>query len=252
MKTLKLTVKTILLISIFSIISFSISAQLPNGYSNNSHKGMRYGFFKPVDYNPDHKYPLVLYLHGSGDTTSWNLNWYNPPVSTEDPCFVLSPKSNIRGGAWGSSNSSTHSPGMQKTLEVMDSIIELYNIDESRLYVNGTSMGGFGTFSLLSKEPGRFAGAYSICGGGTAEHAANMKQTPLWIFHGSDDPVVSVQYSRDIYKKIKELGGTEVRYTEYPGVEHNSWDNAGQEKILPIWLLKQVKGKTHTSPDPVK
>jgi hypothetical protein len=113
-------------------------------------------------------------------------------------------------------------------------------------------MGGFGTFSVLAKEPGRFAGAYTVCGGGSTEEVENIRQTPLWIFHGDADPVVNVSNSRNIYNKIREIGGKEVRYTEYPGVKHNSWENVGKEKMLTKWLFKQVKGVKHGTPDPVE
>jgi dienelactone hydrolase len=244
--------KVLLLLAIFVFSAEYINAQLPRGYSDNFYKGMRYGLFKPADYNPQHKYPLILYLHGSTDTTSWNFNWYNPPVSTDDPCFVLTPKTLVRGGGWGTNHSKTNSVDMQNALEIMDSLIRIYNIDTNRLYINGSSMGGYGTFSAISKEPGRFAAAYSICGGGTANEAENMKLTPLWIFHGSADPVVNVSNSRDIYKRILEVGGKEVRYTEYPGVGHNSWENAGKEKTLTKWMLKQVKGVKHGAPAQVE
>ena len=240
----------IAVVLIFSVLS--IKAQLPKGYENHFYKGMRFGLFKPVNYNPQHKYPLVIYLHGSGDTVSWNFGWYNAPQSIEDPCFVITPKSIIKGGGWGTSWNKTHSEAMKNTLEIMDSLIKVCNIDQNRLYINGSSMGGFGTFSVLAKEPGRFAGAYSVCGGGNPEEANNIKQTPLWIFHGDADPVVNVSNSRNIYNRIREIGGQEVRYTEYPGVKHNSWENAGREKLLTKWLFKQVKGVKHGKPNPVE
>lgn len=242
----------IVLIVAFLLSASQLKAQLPEGYSSNFHKGMRYGLFKPAGYNPEHKYPLIIYLHGSGDTTSWNLNWYQPPTSTEDPCFVLTPKSNNRNGGWGTSYSEFHSEDMRKTLDLMDSLMKVYKIDENRLYIHGTSMGGFGVFSVLAKEPGKFAGAYAVCGGGDPKQADKIKQTPLWIFHGDADPVVNIRFSRDIYSRMLELKAKEVRMTEYPGVGHESWQNVNEEKTLAKWLLKQKKGVIHKSPEPVK
>lgn len=236
----------VIFVLIFSMQT--VKAQLPKGYETHFYKGMRYGLFKPVNYTPQHKYPLVIYLHGSGDTVSWNFGWYNPPISIEDPCFVITPKSNIRNGGWGNSWNKEHSVDMKNTLEIMEVLIKEYNIDQNRLYINGTSMGGFGTFSVLAKEPGRFAGAYAVCGGGNPDEAENIKQTPLCIFHGDADPVVNVSNSRNIYNRIHGIGGNEVRYTEYPGVGHNSWENAGKEKLLTKWLFKQVKGIKHGMP----
>jgi predicted peptidase len=65
--------------------------------------------------------------------------------------------------------------------------------------------------------------------------------TPLWIFHGEEDDVVPVSYSRKIYNEIVRLGGTKVKYTEYPSVKHNSWENVSEEKDLSKWLFSHQK-----------
>jgi predicted esterase len=252
LSTLACHLKAVTTIAICLFSVQSIKAQLPEGYEQHYYKGMRYGLFKPVNYNAEGSYPLIIFLHGSTDTTSWDHGWYHDPIQTEDPCFVLTPKSEEDSSGWGSSWKDTHSENMKKTLEILDSLIDNYHVDINRLYINGTSMGGYGVFSVLAKEPGKFAAAYSICGGGTPEVADKLMQTPLWIFHGEMDDVVPVKYSRDIYEKILSLGGKEVRYTEYPGVKHNSWENAGKEKTLTKWMLLQEKGTEHGSPEPLE
>jgi predicted peptidase len=68
--------------------------------------------------------------------------------------------------------------------------------------------------NLLAKEPGRFAAAFSIAGGGNPQTAEKLVDTPLWIFHGSEDAVVPVSYSRNMYNAIRAAGGTKVRYIE--------------------------------------
>ncbi len=222
------------------------------GYHIRYYQGMRYGLFVPPSYDPSRKYPLILYLHGSTDTTTWDFGWYHDPIQAQDPVFVLTPKSLQPSSGWGTSWDPWFSDDMLKTMTVLEDIEHEFSIDTTRLYVNGTSMGGFGTFSLISKRPGMFAAAYAICGGGTPATAVQMAQTPLWIFHGSADPVVSVQLSRDIYHAIQAAGGTQVRSTEYPGVGHNAWDYTGREKTLDRWLLSQRKGVAHGVPDTVR
>ncbi len=220
------------------------------GYHSLYHEGMRYGLFVPYSYTPSKKYPLILYLHGSTDTTTWDFGWYHDPIQSQDPVFVITPKSDQPNLGWGSSwDAYGLSPDMQKTMDVLADMLYRFSIDTTRLYVTGTSMGGFGTFAIISKRPGFFAGAYAICGGGTPGTAAQMAQTPLWIFHGGADPVVPVQLSREIYRAIQQVGGTQVRYTEYPGVGHNAWDYTGREKTLDRWFLAQRKGVVHGSPD---
>lgn len=221
------------------------------GYHNLYFNGMRYGLYVPQSYTPSRKYPLILYLHGSTDTTSWDFEWYHDPIQSQDPVFVLSPKSVVPGLGWGASWEVGFSADMQNTMDLLASTLRDFSIDTTRLYLTGTSMGGFGTFNVLSRRPGLFAAAYALCGGGTTASAAQMAQTPLWIFHGGADPVVSVQYSRDIYHAIQQAGGTQVRYTEYPGVGHNVWDYTPGQKTLQRWFLAQRKGVAHGAPDAV-
>jgi predicted peptidase len=64
-------------------------------------------------------------------------------------------------------------------------------------------------------------------------------RTPLWIFHGDADDVVPVSLSRNIYNEIIKLGGKNTKYTEYPGVKHNSWENVSRENALLPWLFAQ-------------
>lgn len=221
------------------------------GYHTRYHDGMRYGLFVPPSYDPARKYPLILYLHGSTDTTSWDFSWYHDPIQSLDPVFVITPKSLQANLGWGGNWEAFTSPDLQNALEILESIEREFSIDTTRLYVNGTSMGGFGTFNILSRRPGLFAGAYAICGGGSTATAAELARTPLWIFHGSADPVVPVQLSRDIYHAIQAAGGTRVRYTEYPGVGHNAWDYTAKERTLDRWLLAQRKGLSPGTPDTV-
>jgi poly(3-hydroxybutyrate) depolymerase len=115
----------------------------------------------------------------------------------------------------------------------------------------GISMGGFGVFSALAKEPGKFAAAYAVCGGSNVEAAPNIT-TPLWIFHGAEDDVVPVRLSKNIYEEMLRKGNKIVRYTEYSGVKHNSWENVSHEKSLGKWLFFQQKSKIGDAPDQVK
>ncbi len=221
------------------------------GYHNLYYQGMRYGLFVPQSYDPAKRYPLILYLHGSTDTTSWDFGWYHDPIQSQDPVFVLSPKSLVASSGWGTNWDAGYSVDLGKAMEVLANVVYQFSIDTTRLYVTGTSMGGFGTFNVISKRPGVFAAAYAICGGGTPMTAAEMMRTPLWIFHGGADPVVPTQLSRDIYHAIQQAGGTQVRYTEYPGVGHNAWDYTAKERTLDRWFLAQRKGSVHGNPGTV-
>ncbi|HYF70506.1 MAG TPA: prolyl oligopeptidase family serine peptidase [Ohtaekwangia sp.] len=217
------------------------------GYEQNHFKGMRYGLFKPANYDATKSYPLIVYLHGSRDTVSRDNAWYHDDIQSKTPCFVLTPKSVEPNLGWGDTWRDSHPEDMTKTLELVDALIKRYAIDTNRLYLYGISMGGFGVFSVLAKEPGKFAAAYAICGGSNTNAADKLLETPLWIFHGEADDIVPVRLSRNVYNEMIKLGGKLVKYTEYPGVKHNSWENVAKEKTLPQWLLSQAKTKTTTS-----
>ena len=226
--------------------------KLPDGYEVRYFEDLRYGLFIPPTYDPAESYPLIVCLHGKGDTVSWDLPWYHDPIQAEDPCFVITPKTLATDRGWGHSWNDEHSKDMKKTLQVLALLRQEFNIDPNRLYIHGTSMGGFGTFSALTKEAGMFAAAFSICGGGNPEKAGLLVDTPLWIFHGSADNIVPVRFSRDVYRAIVDAGGKQVRLTEYPGVGHPAWTPAWKEPTLTSWLLVQVKGVKHAAPDPVE
>jgi len=233
----------LLLISVLSIQS--LTAQLSakyKGYSENYYNGLRYGLFKPTGYEPGKSYPLVVYLHGSRDTVSRDNLLYQDSIQKKHPCFVLTPKCVNPDQGWGNTWNKGHAEATEKTLALVDSLVKHYHIDASRLYIYGISMGGFGVFSVLAKEKGKFAAGYAICGGSSVSAAEQLLSTPLWIFHGEIDDIVPVKLSRDVYHEIIRLGGKNVRYTEYPGVKHNSWENASREKGLVDWLFAQKKG----------
>lgn len=234
----------ILLIAI-SILSIQfVKAQLTDkykSYEQSSYKGMPYGLFKPANYDPNMSYPLIVYLHGSNDTISRDIDWYKESVQSLNPSFVLTPKTTETNLGWGDTWHNTNGDAQKKVLELVDLLIKDYNINANKLYIYGISMGAFGVFSVLSNHPGKFAAAFAVCGGSSPKVADKMLDTPLWIFHGEKDDIVPVRLSREIYNEIVKLGGKKVKYTEYPGVKHNSWENVSEEKELSTWLFSQEK-----------
>lgn len=210
------------------------------GYSQSTFESVRYGLFRPV-VEAGRRYPLLVYLHGANDTVSRDLSWYSAERQAQFPCFVLTPKCTVSDQGWGNTWVAGHTSTTAAVLRLIDSLVKVCAVDTSRLYIYGISMGGFGVFAVLQKNPGLFAAAYSVCGGSDTKAAAVLTQTPLWIFHGGEDNVVPVSLSRDVYQAIKEAGGTKVRYTEYPGVRHDSWLNVEKETELPGWLFSHRK-----------
>jgi predicted esterase len=222
------------------------------GYDNWFLGDFRCGLFVPESYDMRNEYPLIIYLHGHSDTTTWNLAWYNEPLLSSNPCIVMTPKCpTSESGGWGNSFYPEISPMMAKTYEILELVEAAFNLDSDRFYIYGTSMGGYGTYGVLRDNPDLFAAAYVLCGRGSLEIAPILAEIPMWIFHGSEDYTVPVEPTRDLYQAVLDAGGTQIRYTEYEGVGHNVWDYTADETTLYPWLLAQKKRVTHGEPDGV-
>ena len=116
-----------------------------------------------------------------------------------------------------------------------------YSIDPQRIYLTGLSMGGYGTWDLLARKPDLFAAGVPVCGGGDESTAEQIANIPIWVFHGDLDSAVPVSRSRTMVEALKKAGG-HPKYSEYPGVEHNSWDKAYADPELMKWLFAQKRG----------
>ena len=144
---------------------------------------------------------------------------------------------------WGNENRYPELKGttIKLVIELMEQMISENNVDSNRVYVSGLSMGGMGTFEILSQRPDMFAAATPICGSGDLNKVKNYaKKLPIWIFHGSLDKVVLPQESLSIAKKIIEEGGN-PRLTLYENVGHDSWNDAFEEKDFLSWIHSKSK-----------
>jgi predicted peptidase len=209
-------------------------------HKDSDGKEAKYVLFVPQDYKGDKAYPLILFLHGSGETgddgvkqTKVGLGKAIKNDEKNFPYLVVFPQSQKRTWRAGSSDA-------DRALAILDEVRKEYKVDPKRIYLTGLSMGGFGTWSLAAKYPDRWAAIVPICGGGDPSAAKDIKDIPCWCFHGDADPAVKVDLSRKMMEALKEAGGM-PKYTEYPGVGHNSWDKAYAEKDLWDWLAKQEK-----------
>lgn len=203
---------------------------------------MPYRLFVPPGYDKANKYPIIIWLHGSGSIGRDNFKqisqaslrgthtWTAPQIQAKYPAFVLAPQS--RTGSWASE--------MQRVLAILDSVKNEFNIDATRVYIAGQSMGGFGTWYFITARPDLFAAAVPLCGGGDPSRASVIANIPIWAFHGAEDPTVPATQSRKMIAAIQQAGGS-PRYTEYKGVKHEVWFKAFQEKGLIDWLFAQHK-----------
>src|SRR5207248_1822646 len=132
----------------------------------------------------------------------------------------------------------------REALQALEEVVQKYHGDRSRLYLTGVSMGGYGTWDIATEHPNLFAAAMPLCGGTsyhTNETAQALKSLPLWVFHGDKDATVPVVNSRALAAAVKAAGNPNVRYTEYPDVDHNCWDIAYNDPKVIEWLFAQKR-----------
>ncbi|MBX3441348.1 MAG: prolyl oligopeptidase family serine peptidase [Planctomyces sp.] len=212
-----------------------------------------YRWHAPPDLEAGRKYPLVIFLHGAGERGDDNAAqlihgvkvFASDEVAAKNACFVAAPQC-PRGQTWASIDRTRETPrlGDQASapaalvLELIDSLSKEFPIDADRIYITGLSMGGYGTFDLLMREPQRFAAAVPVCGGADVSRAESIKDIPIWIYHGAKDTAVPVERSREIVEALKAAGGA-PRYTEYPDIGHDSWNGAYIDQEMLTWLFEQ-------------
>ena len=248
-----------------ALIPIYLAGQVESAYQNVSFQSpdgaiIEYRILYPESYGEEEgeQYPLVLFLHGSGERGADNTKQLTHGAQLfldsieQYPAIVVFPQcpDGLRWSSYESTGTGfsrqmefpfEESPSepmaqVQKLLQIL-SLTE--QVDTNRLYLMGLSMGAMGTFDLLARQPHTFAAAVPICGGGNLEIAERYAgHTRLWIFHGARDNVVPVENSRRMYEALKEAGA-DVRYTEFPEANHNSWDPTFAEPELLKWLFAQ-------------
>lgn len=199
---------------------------------------LNYLLYLPADYASESdakKWPLMLFLHGAGERGDniERVKVHGPPKLIENgesfPFLVVSPQCPANG--WWDS---------RLLLALIDEIVETHNVDENRIYLTGLSMGGYGSWDLLSRAPDRFAAAAPICGGGIPYLTKKYPQLPIWVFHGAKDFVVPISASEAMVKGLKKNGGS-PKFTIYPNAGHDSWTETYANDELYEWFLSQSR-----------
>jgi predicted peptidase len=222
------------------------------GFLDRVHKGpdgkeAKYVLFVPHDYKGDKPYPLILFLHGAGETGTDGKKQATAGLGNaikkrekDFPFIVVFPQAQTFGWDAGNANG-------ERAMSILSEVEKEFKTDPKRVYLTGLSMGGGGTWSFAAKYPERWAAIAPICGfikrQPTGEDykgiAAKIKDIPCWCFHGDADQAVPVAQSRGVVKALWDAGA-HPNYTEYPGVPHNSWDKAYATADLYEWLLKHT------------
>jgi predicted peptidase len=198
-------------------------------------------------------YPIVLFLHGAGERGTDNDiqlavmpgQLVSAAGQSKYPCFILAPQC-PKNDVWVNfpqfpevlQAPDTPTTAMRMVIEVMVKLEKELPVDKHRVYLTGYSMGGEGSFDLLIRRPDWFAAAIPICSVSDTSKAGRISKIPIWAFHCDQDNVNDVKYSRLMINALKSHGGN-PKYTEYPGVKHNSWGMAYKEPALYDWLFLQ-------------
>lgn len=232
-----------------------------NIFINNADT-LNYRILYPKDFSENKQYPLVLFLHGAGERGKDNESqlihgskmFANPENRTAFPAIVMFPQC-PQDDYWANAsvdrttqpltlkfpNGGEPTKALSLVMKLMDDMVAKPFVNNQQVYVGGLSMGGMGTFEILSRKPNLFAAAFAICGGGNTQAAeAYATTTDLWIFHGAKDDVVMPQLSVDMVSAILKYGGS-PNFTLYADANHNSWDAALAEPELLPWLFSKSK-----------
>jgi predicted peptidase len=225
-------------------------------YKDAQGKALPYRLFKPAGADATRKLPLVLFLHGAGERGDDNAaqlkhgvwSFVRPESQAKFPCFVAAPQcagndkwADVEWGAPSHTQAEKPTESMRLVMEMVPAVLREFPVDAKRLYVTGLSMGGYGTWDLVMRQPAVWAAAVPVCGGADDSKAAAIAKLPVWVFHGGNDGVVKTARSRNVVEALTKAGGS-PKYTEYPGVGHDSWNKAYAEPELLPWLFSQKRG----------
>lgn len=199
--------------------------------------------------------PIILALHGAGERG--DDGWMQTDVGLGHairqhperwPAIVVFPQT-------GADTNWFDDDRRALALATLAAATREFHADPARVYAAGLSMGGNGFWALAHHDPRRFAAIVVVCGFAGPFHtftgvvpdgrpdpyvalAREIAPLPVWIVHGDADPVVPVADSRAMAAGLK-AAGSDVHYTELPGVGHDAWDPAFADPALPAWLFGQ-------------
>ncbi len=205
----------------------------PNG-------GLPYALHIPDDTPPEGGWPLIVFLHGSGERGSDGQKQttvgIGPAILEKPkrwPAVVLMPQC-PDGLSWKGTMS-------EVVYGLMTQIEREFETNPSRTILTGLSMGGLGAWNLACAHPDRFAAVAPMCGAADPFEVWSLRETRIWNFHGDADPVVPVECSRVLEIMMKKVGNRSARFTEYAGVDHNCWDRAYRDAKFVRWVFSSRK-----------
>lgn len=205
---------------------------------------MNYRLFQPTGVSGNEKVPLVLFLHGLGDRgtdnvgqTYWMDQLEQHTASGKYAAYVLAPQASTNMW-WGSGTGAKD--GLNLAVAALKQAMANPHVDTSRVYVTGVSMGAFGVWDLIARDPKLFAAAAPLSGSGNPATASSI-DTPVWAFHGNADNIVNVAGDRAMVAAMR-AAGKDVQYTEVAGGDHFIWPSVYSQDSLYQWMFGQHLG----------
>jgi len=187
---------------------------------------------KGFQQRPAVKYPLLVFLHGSGESgiDIDHIKKHGPPKFLDDrpdfPFIVASPQAPYPPRGFDP----------EELTVLLNQLLQRLPIDKDRVYLTGFSMGGYGTYQWASAHPETFAAIAPVSGAARPEDACSLRSVPIWAFHGAKDESVKVENDEAVVNAIKACGG-DIKFTVYPDVGHSS-DPAYADPELYRWFLE--------------
>jgi len=218
-------------------------------------KTFRYRWHAPAKIEADKRYPLVVLMHGAGERGTNNVaqlvhgatDLLNYAVASGNDCFFLAGQVpagqqwvNVPWSQLDHRLPEEPSETMGLQMAFLEKLFVEQPIDRDRVYATGISMGGYGTWDLVSRKPEWFAAAMPVCGGGDVRQAWKFKNVPVWTHHGDKDNVVPFARSRRMTAALWDLG-CPIKYTEHLNVGHGVWGPAYANKKNLEWLFAQKR-----------
>ncbi|MFD2908096.1 prolyl oligopeptidase family serine peptidase [Flavobacterium ardleyense] len=182
------------------------------------------------------KQPIFIFLHGKSlsGTDLNRVKRYGVLRAMEKgrkiPAIVIAPQ--LAKGSWNP----------DKVLEVLEYVQKNYNTDNTRIYVCGMSLGGYGTLHFAGKHADKITAAVAICGGGNTADGCKLGTIPLWIQHGDKDFIVPISESEKVVNAIKKCNKkANLIFTIIKGGNHSSVEQLFHEDAMYDWLFAQKR-----------
>ena len=226
----------------YSLTHGSFAPQIVGAFAKaTSKEGLNYQLYGNPKWDGKKRYPLLIWLHGAGQSGTDNESQsagspkplFSPDAQDRHPCFVLMPQCPDRAIGWKNQVS-------QNLITLITALGDNLPIDKDRIYLTGSSMGGFGTFGMITQWPDVFACAVPLCGGGDPSKAAIIKNVPIWAFHGDKDDQVNIDFTRKMFAAVQAVKGN-MQFTELPGSGHIITDEVYKKPELDEWIFKQKR-----------